>query len=217
MEDFDYRVVKHPRARRIKARVSPQDGVTITVPSRVSRRELVAAVAQMQPWIQARVKELEARRAELLASDELTVLGVKYRLAELVQQLEVSTGNKAHQSADVTSLLTKWIKAQARDEFGSRLAADAARAGVEVRKLRVTDTKTRWGSCSKSTGTISLSWRLLLAPREVMEYVIWHEVCHLIEPNHGPKFWQLVQQGRPNFRAEADWLKRFGNDLHLLV
>jgi predicted metal-dependent hydrolase len=96
---------------------------------------------------------------------------------------------------------------------GSEIAArEADHLGVAVERLQVRDQRTRWGSCS-SRGTISLNWRLALASHDVLDYVVAHEVCHLREPNHGPRFWALVESRRPGFREPREWLRRFGHEL----
>ena len=84
--------------------------------------------------------------------------------------------------------------------------------GVKYSKINIRDTKTRWGSCSSSKA-LSFSWRLILAPIDVMEYVIVHEVCHLKEMNHSEKFWRLVFQLYPNYFDAKLWIKRNGKSL----
>lgn len=80
----------------------------------------------------------------------------------------------------------------------------------------MTDTRSRWGSCS-STGTISLSWRLLLAPEACLDYVVWHEACHLVHAHHGPTFWALLGRHVPDWREPSAWLRAHGTDLRLLL
>jgi predicted metal-dependent hydrolase len=93
---------------------------------------------------------------------------------------------------------------------------EAARLGVTYRRIAIRDQHTRWGSCS-SRGTLSLNWRLVLAPAEVLEYVVVHELCHLREPNHSQRFWSLLESVRPGFRREKAWLGRHGWELQLYV
>ena len=89
---------------------------------------------------------------------------------------------------------------------------EAPRLGVVVRRISVRDQRTRWGSCS-ARGTLSFNWRLVLAPHEVLDYVVVHELCHLREQNHSPRFWALVEELRPDYRAQKQWLKRHGWEL----
>jgi predicted metal-dependent hydrolase len=89
---------------------------------------------------------------------------------------------------------------------------EARRLGVTYERIAIRDQRTRWGSCS-ARGTLSFNWRLVLAPAEVLEYVVVHELCHLREPSHSPRFWRLLESARPGFRAEREWLRRHGWEL----
>ncbi len=91
-------------------------------------------------------------------------------------------------------------------------AREAAAIGATFARVMVRDQRTRWGSCS-TTGTLSFNWRLALAPPEVLDYIVVHEVCHLLEHNHGPGFWALVTERRPDWKRHADWLARHGHEL----
>jgi predicted metal-dependent hydrolase len=108
------------------------------------------------------------------------------------------------------------------DEAEARLAArelvimraedEASRLGVSYRSIRIGDQRSLWGSCSPR-GTLSFNWRLVLAPLEVLDYVVVHELCHLRVPNHSARFWQLVERARPGWREQRDWLREHGPEL----
>ncbi len=100
----------------------------------------------------------------------------------------------------------------ARRVFSELAEREAARLGVSFERIAIRDQRTRWGSCS-SRGTLSFNWRLVLAPPEVAEYVVVHELCHLREPNHSPRFWQLVADARPGYREQRRWLAEHGWEL----
>jgi predicted metal-dependent hydrolase len=89
---------------------------------------------------------------------------------------------------------------------------EAGFLGVAFRRIVIRDQRTRWGSCSPS-GTLSFNWRLVLAPFEVLDYVVVHELCHLREPNHSPRFWRLVEERRPGWRIQRAWLREHGAEL----
>ncbi len=102
---------------------------------------------------------------------------------------------------------------RAARDLVTAVAEDEARAlGVCYERIAIRGQRTRWGSCS-SRGTLSFNWRLALAPRSVLDYVVVHELCHLREPNHSPRFWALVEQRRPGWRADRDWLREHGAEL----
>jgi predicted metal-dependent hydrolase len=100
----------------------------------------------------------------------------------------------------------------ARVRFAEVAAREARRLGVSYTRIAVRDQRTLWGSCS-ARGTLSFNWRLVLAPAGVLEYVVVHELCHLRQPNHSPRFWRLLERARPGYAAERDWLRRHGWEL----
>ena len=98
-------------------------------------------------------------------------------------------------------------------ELVAMLVEDEAPAlGVTPARIQIRDQRSRWGSCS-TRGTLSFNWRLVLAPFEVLDYVVVHELCHLREPNHSRRFWSLVEKRRPDWRAQRDWLHEHGPEL----
>jgi predicted metal-dependent hydrolase len=100
----------------------------------------------------------------------------------------------------------------ARELVTMVLEEEAPALGVHYRRMQIRGQRTRWGSCS-ARGTLSFNWRLALAPLEVLDYVVVHELCHLREPNHSPRFWRLVASRRPNWRRQRDWLGVHGAEL----
>ena len=103
-------------------------------------------------------------------------------------------------------------RARARALVHELAVFEALRLGASFQRIAIRDQRTRWGSCS-SRGTLSFNWRLVLAPLEVAEYVVVHELCHLREPNHSPRFWQLVADARPGYRYQRRWLGDHGWEL----
>ena len=102
---------------------------------------------------------------------------------------------------------------QGRREAGARISliaqSEAAALGVTFERITVRDQRSRWGSCS-SKGALSFNWRLVLAPHDVLDYVVVHEVCHLVEHHHGPEFWRLLERRRPGYRDSKRWLDDHG-------
>jgi predicted metal-dependent hydrolase len=89
---------------------------------------------------------------------------------------------------------------------------EAEELGVSFKRIEIRDQRTRWGSCS-TRGTLSFNWRLVLAPYDVLDYVVVHELCHILEPNHSRRFWKLVETRRPGWRTHRDWLHQHGPEL----
>jgi hypothetical protein len=112
-----------------------------------------------------------------------------------------------------TRRLLDWLKVEARKDLFYRVHYHASKIGIYPKRISVRDQSTRWGSCS-STGNLSFSWRLIFAPSFVLDYVAAHEVAHLKEMNHGPKFWRLVRETMPEMHKARIWLKKHGSELH---
>lgn len=110
--------------------------------------------------------------------------------------------------------IERWYRRQAAEEIRPRLDEAAAAVGGKYTKLSIRNQRTRWASCSTS-GMMSFNWRLLLGPVEVLEYVIWHEACHLVHHDHSRRYWALVEQHLPTYRAPRLWLRRHGHTLVL--
>ena len=100
----------------------------------------------------------------------------------------------------------------ARELISALAAEEAERLGVAYRRIRIGGQRTLWGSCSPG-GTLSFNWRLVLAPAEVLDYVVVHELCHLRVPNHSRRFWELVEWRRPHWHEQRDWLREHGPEL----
>ena len=100
----------------------------------------------------------------------------------------------------------------ARELISALAEEEAKRIGVAYRRIQIGDQRSRWSACS-SRGTLSFSWRLVLAPSEVLDYVVVHELCHLRVPNHSKKFWSLVERWRPGWRDQREWLREHGPEL----
>jgi predicted metal-dependent hydrolase len=109
--------------------------------------------------------------------------------------------------------LKDWLIAQARKDLDERVRWHAAKLDVRVRHIGLRDQTTRWGSCS-ANGYLSFSWRLILAPPHVLDYVAAHEVAHLLEMNHGARFWKIVARSVPRLEEAKHWLRHEGTDLH---
>ncbi|MGH2873967.1 MAG: M48 family metallopeptidase, partial [Solirubrobacteraceae bacterium] len=176
------------------------------------------AVRELRPWIDRRLAEADRQRAAVRArGDTLPYLGDtltlkpepgRTRVLRRDDQLLVPMGAGHH------AALERWYRRMARREIGARLDRACAIAGFSYTRLTIRDQRTRWGSCSRA-GAISFNWRLLLAPEAVLDYVIWHELCHLAFMDHSPRFWGLVARYCPEHREHAAWLKRNAGTLVL--
>jgi predicted metal-dependent hydrolase len=217
MATAEYRIRRSPRARRVRVTVDPDGGVTVTLPRRSPERAAAEAVAELAPWIARRRRAL-ARAAAELRRPEGTVpyLGRELTLVEQAGRTRVHRRGDALlvPAGDGRAAIERFYRRAAREEIASRLDAATARAGTRYHGLTIRGQRTRWASCS-SEGRMSFNWRLLLAPPEILDYVVEHEVCHLEVMDHSPRFWALLEARVPDWRAHAGWLRRYGPSLSL--
>jgi predicted metal-dependent hydrolase len=174
-------------------------------------------VRELAPWI-ARRRRVLARAAAELARPPGTV---PYLGAALTLQPQPGR-ERVHRRGDVLlvpehdqeAALERFYRRSARVEIARRLDAATARAGTRYTRLTIRGQRTRWASCS-SDGAMSFNWRLLLAPEQILDYVVEHEVCHIEVMDHSPRFWALLESRVPDWRAHAAWLRRYGSALTL--
>ena len=212
-----YQVRRSDRARRVRVSVDLERGVEVVLPRRAAEREAVAAIAELTPWIERRVAELDRVRTAVAArGDTVPYLGAPLRLITEPGRTRVHRQGDALlvPDTDRRSALERWFRRAARTEIAPRLDHACAVTGTSYARLTIRGQRTRWGSCSP-TGTLSFNWRLLLAPEPVLDYVVWHEVCHLEVLDHSPRFWALLQRRCPDYRQQVRWLRRHGATLVL--
>lgn len=209
-------VRRSPRARRISLRVSRLDGrVTLTLPRGVTDREGLAFAESRSDWIRGHLADLVA--PEIVGAD--TVIPVEGRDRRIVTgagagvRLLPDTIEAPLHRPSPERRIGAFLKALARDRLA--LAADhyAKQLGLGYSRLTLRDTRSRWGSCS-AQGALNFSWRLILAPPEVLRYVAAHEVAHLAEMNHSSRFWARVEEIHGPYAAPRDWLRVRGETLH---
>jgi predicted metal-dependent hydrolase len=217
-EEFSYSVRRAPRARRIRVRVDPERGVEVVLPPRASERAAAAAVAELAPWIERRLAEI-ARVRSRVARDGTWLPYLNERLALVSEPAR----RRAHRAGNVLLVpqgeharpaIERWYRHAARAEIGARLDAATTATGVGYSALAIRNQRTRWASCARG-GAMSFNWRLLLAPEHVLDYVVWHEVCHLEIPDHSERFWALLERRCPDWREPAAWLRANGSALVL--
>jgi len=224
-----YAIRRSDRARRVRIQVSA-DGVEVVVPRRMPLREVEPFVAEKGPWVKRtlrRLQEAQAQRTPTRLEDggEVPFMGCSLALGVVVEPGRVRShaarrGDRLTvkvpdaSSEAVRSVLEGWYRRRAREEVQPRLDAAAARAGVPYAGLQIRGQRTRWASCS-SSGAMSFNWRLLLAPAEILDYVIEHEVAHLSVHDHSRRFWDLLASRMPGYREHERWLKRHGPSLRL--
>jgi predicted metal-dependent hydrolase len=217
---IEYSVRRSERARRVRVTVDAAHGVEVVLPRRASEREAAAAIRQLRPWIERRMAEVASARAAVAArGDTVPYLGSMLRLVAMPGRTRVHRRGEellVPASAARTEAIERWYRRAARAEIGTRLDHACAIAGSSYSRLTIRGQRTRWASCSRS-GAMSFNWRLLLAPEPVLDYVVWHEVCHLEVMDHSDRFWSLLARRCPGYREPQRWLRRHGSTLVLAI
>ena len=202
------------RARRLSLRVSRLDGkVTLTLPPRAPERQAMAFLAEREAWLRGHLSEIAAP-VRAVPGAVIPVEGREVLLAEAPARRPVRDGDRLLVPRGAGSAaVAGYLKALARDRLAAASDRHAEALGVGYTRLTLRDTRSRWGSCT-SAGGLMYSWRLVMAPPEVLDYVAAHEVAHLIEMNHGPRFWALVDRRVPDWKRHRLWLRDCGDRLH---
>jgi hypothetical protein len=215
---LSYSVRRSGRARRVRVTVDRAGSVEVVLPQRMPLRAADEAVRELRPWIERRLAEAGRQRAAVLArGDTLPYLGTTLTVRGQAGRTRVTRRGESllvPDGADQHEAIERWYRRMAREEIRTRLDRACAIAGLDYTRLTIRDQRTRWGSCSRS-GAMSFNWRLLLAPEPVLDYVVWHEVCHLAFMDHSPRFWGLVARYCPDHREHAAWLRRNSGTLVL--
>ena len=204
------------RAKRLSLRMSRLDGrVTLTLPKHVPESEGRAFLAEKESWLRGHLDQHQAPRLIGLG-DQIPLHGQPVQIvAGEGRSVRLLDGALAvpGDPAQVPRRVQTWLRTQARDALAGASDHYAAALGRPYTKLTLRDTRSRWGSCN-SEGALMYSWRLILAPRSVLNYVAAHEVAHLAEMNHSPAFWSLVTQLYGDWKPQRRWLRDHGAGLH---
>jgi predicted metal-dependent hydrolase len=208
---------RNPRARRLTLRLdSGGEKLVVVAPRRVTEADIRQFVARHADWARTRLAHLPPRRP-FVADAVIPVLGIDRVIrhdpawrggARLEGDAIRAGGDPAFLARRVRTLLQE----EARRRIVPEARRHAAALGATVAAVTLRDTSSRWGSCTAG-GRLSFSWRLVLAPLPVFDYVIAHEAAHLREMNHGPRFWRLVQAMVPDMEVQRAWLKQHGAEL----
>ena len=217
---FQVEVVRTDRKRSASIRLLG-DLVKVSVPITLSDSRIRNLVTKRTPWIKNKLREQSDRPItppkEYVSGETVTYLGKNYRLKVLIGDQPSMKLRGGYVEATVTkadrdpknsirSLLKEWYKSHAENRLGEKTKRFAKIIGVKPSSVTVKDYKSRWGACSIS-GDISFNWRIILAPHSIIDYVVIHELCHMLEHNHSSKYWKHVERYVPNWKECREWLK----------
>lgn len=216
-------VRRRPTARRMTLRVSAASGeIVLTLPSRSDLKAGVRFAEAHGGWIAARIAR-RPERVPFAAGSIIPLRGVPHRIVHWSTIRGVTRATRdpegqpivavAGEAANLPRRITDFLKREALKDLNAAVDRHSRALGIPARKVTVRDTTSRWGSCS-STGALSFSWRLVMAPPPVLDYLAAHEVAHLREMNHSHRFWALTHRLCPGTEEAEAWLKRHGSGLH---
>ncbi len=220
---FSIKLRRHRRARRYTLRIHPTDRAAIlTMPPRGTIAEAREFAKMHGGWIAARLGRLP-KAAPFQPGTVLPLRGVPHRIVHRAGErgtVWTETRDSGEKILCVTGdpdftdrRVHDFLKREARKDLQKAAQAYAGELGVRVRRVSIRDQSSRWGSCT-TAGSLSFSWRLVLAPSFVLDYLAAHEVAHLVEMNHSPRFWRVVGRVCGHVERAKRWLDTHGNDLH---
>lgn len=232
-EDFSVEERVSARARNLRIEIRPGGRVVLVYPRWVPRGEALAFLREREAWVREKLVELAIRPVEGRpspvrwdGSDAIPLRGVSLpvvlepaRLRRVTVRIEaqrivvLTPPALRESSVKLEAALRAALAHQARLDAGRHLEAEAQRLAVRYSELKIHDPQTLWGSCNPDA-VICLSWRLVMAPPEVLRYVVVHELCHLVHLDHSSRFWALVAQQMPDFAEPRRWLREQGHLLH---
>ena len=226
LEDISARVEvrRHPTARRLTLRVSrTRRSVIVTIPLQCGLDEAGSFLNRHLEWVRERLDNLpdivpfQSGVAMPFRGEPHRVVftgAAHTRIVEVVaiagQRPEIRVPGPI---ASAPKRLKLWLFDQAKLQLSASVAVHCKKLRLKAKRIAIRDQTSRWGSCS-TTGVLSFSWRLILAPPHILDYVAAHEVAHLAEMNHGPRFWALVKTSVPELELAKRWLQIYGLDLH---
>jgi len=222
---YAVRVTRKATARRLILRVRSDTGeAVLTVPARTPMAQAKDFLNRHGGWIAARVARIPGRVA-FTNGAVVPLRGVAHRILHheaLRGGVAVSAPDAQHAegvlevhcgAAHVERRVLDFLKAEARRELSDAAMRYAARLGVTITRITIKDTRSRWGSCS-ARGALAFSWRIIMAPPHVLDYLAAHEVAHRVEMNHSARYWAVVAGCCPHWQEAESWLTRHGAELH---
>ncbi len=221
----EIRVSRSPRARVARIILGPRRPLEAVVPAGMTMKELDHFLASKHAWIAEKIAAVEtivSRPHQLGLDRPNTVwlagepLNVEWHqggraIARVTDEATVIAGGATE--ADAIAAVQRLYRREAARRIRAAVERGATRLNLAPAGVAVRDQKTRWGSCSR-TGNLSFSWRLVMAPERVLEYVVVHELCHLREASHSKRYWQILEMSFAGWQEPARWLRENGHELH---
>ena len=217
-QSITYELHRSPNRRKSISIQFEGELLRVLAPKRTSLKHIDELIEQREQWISERIALPRASglRLQLKQGGQIPLLGRRYPVV-VDQDLFLFAFDGQRFLIDDTdpfmyAAAEQWFREFAYEEFADRVDQWSSRVGAAPARIQVRNQKTRWGSAS-STGTLSFNWRLMFAQPEIVDYVVVHELCHFIQPNHSPAYWSLVNKIMPDAQHWRRQLKEIGDSL----
>ncbi|MBN1545923.1 MAG: M48 family metallopeptidase [Syntrophaceae bacterium] len=229
--DFDFKIVRRPGRRTASISVK-DDSVIVIVPDTLSNEQIERVVKRKARWIIKKLKfHLEVRKTyrpkEYVSGESFSYLGRNYRLKVLdgkPEKVSLRDGRLyvhaphtlSGEARDrmIVAQLTDWYQEHALIALKEKAKRFSAQVVVQPKKVGIKSYKSRWGSCN-SQGEVLFNWRIIMAPQRIIDYVVAHEICHLVHHNHSKSYYKLLESVVPDYKECKEWLKVNGQLLNL--
>lgn len=221
MEEIKIEKIIRSRRKTIALEVTDMATLIVKAPYFVSEKAIKDVINRHSKWIEKKItyaKQLQrVEKKQFVSGESFFYLGGEYTLFVVKEQkesLKFDNGFflKEESKPFAEEIFRKWYKKRAREFINQRVLMYANLAGIKFNKIRITSAKKRWGSCSRENN-LSFSYRLIMAPLPVVDYVVVHELCHIVEHNHSKAFWGKVKVILPEYKEAREWLKEKGQTL----
>ena len=226
---INYRLRRSGRKKTLSIAVDPIEGVIVTAPRELDADRIHAMISRRAAWIASKLREIgdlssDVGVREFVSGESFPYLGRNHRL-KLIRRRGARTTVRVQrgrfevrvdsllsewkQTETIRDALSNWYRQHAEDRLAERAVALSSRLGVSPPTILIRDQQRRWASCD-SRGRVRVNWRIVMAPMKLVDYVIAHELCHLIRRDHSPAFWKLLRTVLPDYQARRARLKREG-------
>lgn len=226
---INFEIKRGNRKKTVAIHVNPTAPITVLSPRCLDEEKIRMIVRKKARWILEKKEQVESNRhsnptKEFVSGESFPYLGKYYRLKVIKSSVDIEgkcrlvngrflvevNGNRygKRDKVAVKRNLINWYLEHAKEKIGERVGRFAQQIGRWPANIEVKNQERRWGSCSRN-GIIRFNWKIIMAPISVLDYIVVHELCHLIHPHHSSEFWQKVQSVIFDFKKRRDWLKEF--------
>ena len=230
---FDYKIIRKSRSKTASISVKPDGTVQILVPHTLSEEKILALVEKKSQWISTKIAHFQEinqkdKQSEYVSGESFTYLGRNYRLkivpGDPSEEVKLMNGRfyvhipsetaQADRDRLVVEQLISWYRSRAIIRLRQKTIRYARQMGVVPVAVGLKDYKSQWGSCHTDS-KIYYIWKFIIAPHSIVDYVVVHELCHLVHGDHSKKFWRLLETVLPDYLERKEWLKVNGKGLKI--